>query len=199
MRPAFAMSHRFPLFPLAAIVLVFASLGAGPDGGDMEVPVSRQVPLLTRVLAFDRSLGGSGPLVVAVVFQEPNRASREARDAFVEALRAQPATAHGRPVRVAPVALGSASGLAGQLRRAGAEAAYIAPLQGVDAGALARAAAEAGALSLTGVREYVSAGVAVGVGLRGGRPEILLNRRAAAAAGADLSARLLQLATVVDG
>ncbi len=165
----------------------------------MEVPVSRQVPLLTRVLAFDRSLEGSGPLTVALVYQERNRESRAARDAFIAALQAQPQTVHGRPIRVASVAVTSASGLAAQLRQASADAAYVAPLQGIDAGAVGRAASSARVLSITGVRDYVSAGVAIGVGLRGGRPEILLNRRAAEAAGADLSARLLQLATTVDG
>lgn len=182
-------------FSALAIALLCA---ATVDSVDMEVPVSRQVPLLTRVLAFDRSLEGSGALVVALVHQEQNRESRAARDAFAAALREQPSTVHGRPVRLVSVAVTSASGLASQLRQAGADAAYIAPLRGLDAGAVGRAASSAGALSLTGVREYVSAGVAIGVGLRGGRPEILLNRRAAEAAGADLSARLLQLATSVD-
>jgi hypothetical protein len=162
----------------------------------MEVPVGRQVPLLMRVLAFDRSLAGSDPLVVAVVYQEGSRESRRAGDDFEAALRARPARVHGRPVRAVPVALASAADLGRQLRRAGAEAAYLAPLRSVDVGAVARSAAGAGALTLTGVRDYVSDGVAVGVGLRGGRPEILLNP--GAAPGADLSARLLQLATIVD-
>ncbi len=185
--------------PLVLSALAVLLLSAAPvDAVDMEVPVGRQVPLLTRVLAFDRSLEGSGPLVVALVYQERNRESRAARDAFEAALRGQALAVHGRPVRVAPVAVTSVSGLAGRLHQAGADAAYVAPLRGLDAGAVGRAASGAGVLSLTGVREYVSGGVAVGVGLRGGRPEILINRRAARAAGADLSARLLQLATTVD-
>ncbi len=185
---------------LATTALAVLLLGAATVGAvDMEVPVSRQVPLLTRVLAFDRSLEGTGSLTVAVVYQEQNRESRAARDAFVAALRGQATTVHGRPVRAVPVAVTSASRLADQLRQVGAKAAYVAPLRGLSAGAVGRAASDAGALSLTGMREYVSEGVAIGVGLRGGRPEILLNRRAAQAAGANLSARLLQLATTVDG
>ena len=187
------------MLPLVVTVLAVV-LGMGPVVAvDMEVPVSRQVPLLTRVLAFDRSLEGSGPLLVALVYQPPNRESRAARDAFVAALQGQALTVHGRSVRVASVAVTSAAGLKAQLREVGADAAYIAPLRGLGARAVGRAASEAGVLSLTGVREYVTQGVAIGVGLRGGRPEILLSRGAAEAAGADLSARLLQIATTVDG
>ena len=185
-------------FWLAALAAV--CVGAGASWlDDMDVPVERQVPLLTRVLSFDRSLEGSAPLVVAVVYQGQNRASRQARDAFARAVSSRPPTVHGRPVRLVSVELDDASELPARLRRAGADAAYVAPIRGVNVGTVARSASRAGVLTLTGVRRYVGDGVAVGVGLRDGRPEILLNRRAATDAGADLSARLLQLATIVDG
>ena len=186
---------RRPRWAVAAALLC---LGAALPPDDMDVPVARQVPLLTRVLSFDRSLGGPAHLVIAVVYQDRNRASRHTYDAFVQAVAARSPTVQGRPVRVAPVELGATSSVTGRLRSMGADVAYVAPLRGVDVRALARGAAGEGVLTLTGVRRYVDAGVAVGIGLRDGRPEILLNRRAADAAGADLSARLLQLATIVD-
>jgi hypothetical protein len=52
-------------------------------------------------------------------------------------------------------------------------------------------------LTLTGVAEYVRAGIAVGIGVRDDRPEILVNLAAARAAGADFSAQLLLLARVI--
>ena len=182
-----------------AVIGLGAALGLGagaPWLDDMDVPVARQVPLLTRVLSFDRSLEGAAPLVVAVVYQDQNRASRQARDAFARALAARPATVHGRPVRLVSVEMGPS--LAGRLRRAGADVAYVTPVRGASVRSVAREAGSAGVLTLTGVRSYVGSGVAVGVGLRDGRPEILLNRRAAEASGADLSSRLLQLATIVN-
>lgn len=182
------------IWPLALAALCAAALPAD----EMDVPVSRQVPLLTRVLSFDRSLEGDAPLVVAVVHQPQHRPSLRAYQAFAEALRARRATVQGREVRLVAVEATSAGATAARLRRAGAEAAYVAPLRGLDVRALSREAGQAGVLTLTGVRGYVGDGVAVGVGLRDGRPEILLNRRAVSAAGADLSARLLQLATLVD-
>ena len=42
-------------------------------------------------------------------------------------------------------------------------------------------------------------GLAVGVGLRGKKPEILINLEAARAEGADFNAQLLRLARIVNG
>ncbi|WP_412063611.1 YfiR/HmsC family protein [Rubrivirga sp. IMCC45206] len=176
------------------IAVALLLMAAGGHADDMEVPVGRQVPLLTRVLAFDRSMAGSRPLVVAIVYQERNRASRQAFEAAAAAFSR--ATVQGRAVRVAGVPMTSLPRVSAALRSA--DVAYVAPLRGVDVAALVRASAAAGVLTVTGVRAYVQAGAAVGIGLRDGRPEILLHRRAARAAGADFSARLLQLATFVD-
>ena len=199
------MTTLLRLVVLAVVGLGAAlGFGAAPAHGlgavdDMDVPVTRQVPLLTRVLSFDRSLEGSAPLVVAVVYQGQNRASRQAHDAFFRALSSRTPTVHGRSIQLVSVEMSSGGSLTTRLRRVGADVAYVAPVRGVDVGAVARSANRAGVLTLTGVRRYVGDGVAVGIGLRDGRPEILLNRRAASDAGADLSARLLQLATIVDG
>ncbi|MEM1042394.1 MAG: YfiR family protein [Bacteroidota bacterium] len=181
---------------LAALALGVTSPGAAGQG-EMEVPVERQVPLLTRTLAFDRSLKGSEPLVLAVVYQDRNRASLLVRDAFVQALEESRPIIQGRPVRVVPVSAASPGEVARDLQRLGAEVAYVTPLRGADVSALARALCDAEVLGLTGVRRYVTDGVALGVGMRDGRPEILLNQDAADSAGADLSARLLQLVTLV--
>jgi len=161
---------------------------------EMEVPVEQQVSLIVRVLAFDRSLAGDGPLVVAVVYQDRNRDSQRAFRAAHAGFAGQ--TVQGRAVRVVGVPMTTVPRVAAALRQA--DVAYLAPLRSVDVGALARAGSAAGVLTVTGVRRYVGAGAAVGIGLRDGRPEILLHRRSAEASGADFSARLLQLATLVD-
>ena len=180
-----------------ALCVAAGALGAGPAPDEMEVPVGRQVELFARALAFDRHLAGDGPLVLAVVYQGGSRDSRRAYDDVAAAARAG-LRVQRRPVRVVGVDVGAGAPAARDLQRAGAAVAYVAPLRGVDVRAFARSAAGAGVLTLTGVRGYVGAGVGLGVGLRDGRPEILLNRRAAEASGADFSARLLQLATLVD-
>lgn len=180
------------------VALALGLSGAVPLSDEMEVPVDRQVPLLARVLSFDRSLAGSSPLVVAVVYQDQNRQSRQTYEAVLRAVASEGLTVQGRPVRVAAVPLTEVGTAAQGLRRARADVAYVAPLRGIDVAALARAASSGGVRTVTGVRRYVEDGVAVGIGLRDGRPEILLHRRAASAAGADFSARLLQLVTLVD-
>jgi hypothetical protein len=50
---------------------------------------------------------------------------------------------------------------------------------------------------MSGVPRHVASGLALGVGLRGGRPRILVHVEASRLEGADLSAELLKLAEIV--
>ena len=52
-------------------------------------------------------------------------------------------------------------------------------------------------ITTTGVPEYVEQGVAVGIGVRQDRPEILINLRSSKSAGSEFDASLLRIARVV--
>ena len=73
---------------------------------------------------------------------------------------------------------------------------YIAPLRAVDVAALTATASAAGVTTVSGVPQYVSEGVAVGVRLQRDRPRILINLQGARLQGADFAAELLKLADV---
>jgi hypothetical protein len=62
---------------------------------------------------------------------------------------------------------------------------------------LLRALGAGGGVTLTGMPEYVEAGVAIGIGERGGRPLIRVNLDASRAQGASLAAELLAISDVV--
>ncbi|PYP39871.1 MAG: hypothetical protein DMD43_09830 [Gemmatimonadetes bacterium] len=51
--------------------------------------------------------------------------------------------------------------------------------------------------SATGVRSYVEKGVAVGIGVRQDKPEILINLPASRSEGSEFDASLLRIATVL--
>lgn len=161
----------------------------------MAVPVDVQFSLFYRILTYDRNLEQrtAGGLVIGIVFQPDVRASVLAKD---EAMRQAVPGGVGFAVHMVPIALGSDTDIGQAATEAGCKVLYVTPLRAVDVTALAAASRARGILTFTGVPEYVPAGVAVGIGLKGDRPEILVNLAAARGGGADFSAQLLRLARV---
>lgn len=159
------------------------------------MPVEVQVPLFLKLLRFERQLqsrASDDTLVIGVVYQQRFRTSLEVKDAFAAAARA----AADRPLRCAPLDLDRQQDLAGALVASGARVLYLCPLRAADPKGIAGIAREHRVLSLTGVPEYLAAGVAVGIDTKGQKPLILVCLPAVRAAGAEFSSRLLSLKMV---
>ena len=183
-----------PVLVMAGLALPWRSVVAQ----GMDVPVGVQVPILLKVLSFDRQLHTRARegVVVGIVMQGGNRASVMARDAAVDLLTAPGTTVDGIAVRVVSIDLDRQSIgniFADQLYTH----LYITPLRAVDIRELAAAARVARVITMTGVPGHLNDGLSLSVGLRAGRPKILVNVNASRAEGADLSAELLKLAEVV--
>lgn len=166
----------------------------------MPVPVDVQVPVLLKVLTFDRHIADARgeDLVVGVLYQSGYRLSGTVRDRVVEALSRTGGDGPGnRVLSVVSLDADRQENLEEALKRLGVDVLYVAPLRAFDLASLVRTTRRTRTLTLTGVPEYVEAGLSIGLELRQDRPRILVNLRAARAEGADLSAPLLGLATVV--
>lgn len=176
-------------------------LGAvGAQAQDPPVPSDLQYTLLAKVLTYDRNLRSraGSELVIAVVYQESHPASNAARHALERAYEASRFQAINTiPIRFVSLALGNPDDLESKLREKQVDVVYLAPLRAVAPDAIARAATRAGALTVTGVPEYVSRGAAVGFGLEAGRPKVLIDADLAREQGADFSSRLLAMAELV--
>jgi hypothetical protein len=186
---------RLVTLPLGGLALVVVGLGLGAImspamAQDVPVPVGVQVPLLLKILTFDRHLADAAePLVVGVVFQHRNRASA----AIGEEVRGLLATS-ARPIRVVAIDLDETRDLRGTLLRESVRVVYIAPLQAVSVATVTEATRGERVISITGVPRYVEQGLAVGIDLTDSRPRIVINLAASRAEGADFSAELLKLA-----
>lgn len=186
----------------ATLALLFVALpGPAPSlsAQEMAVPMAIQTSVFFRVLEYDRDLADrvGDELVIGVAYQLRNRASLNARDELVAS--GGEATVMGIPIRYVEFPLLADNSLADSLRAHQVDVLYISPLRSVRVEDVISAATEQGALTWTGVLEYCELGVAVAIGERGGRPEIVINLDAARAAGARFSAQLLKLARLVDG
>ncbi len=74
---------------------------------------------------------------------------------------------------------------------------YITPLRATGIKEIIRACGAGKILTLTGVPEYVTDGVAIGIGIKGEKPRILINITSAKNEGSDFSSQLLKLAMVI--
>lgn len=163
---------------------------------ELAVPVEVQIPLFLKLLNFERRLksqAAGDTLVIGVVYQRRFRLSLEVRDAFVEGVEK---TAADRPLRCVSLDLDREQELANAIAANRVRVLYLCPLRAADLGKIAGIARDKQVLTLTGVPDFVSAGVAVGIDSRGRTPLILVNLPAARAAGADFSSRLLSLKMV---
>ena len=74
---------------------------------------------------------------------------------------------------------------------------YIAPLRTLELNRITRLSRARKLMTLTGVPHYVKSGLAVGIGVRGKNPRIIINLPAARAEGSNFSSQLLRLAKVI--
>jgi hypothetical protein len=200
------MTRRVTRYSLQIGRLTLALLGVGFGAAatrvaaqDMPVPVEVQVPLLLKILSFDRSLttAQSDPLVVGVAFQGRNRTSSEIGAEVRSRLIAGGApSVAGRSIRVVLIDLDATSDLRAELLRDSVRVLYVAPLRAVAISMVAAATRERLVISFTGIPRYVDQGLAVGIDVSGVRPRIVINLSASRAEGALFSADLLKLVRI---
>lgn len=167
---------------------------------EIAVPVAIQVPILVKILNFDRNLPGRAGdrLVVGVLFQSRYRTSANVAGEVCRTLQDLPAGALGAlGISCVAIDLDASSALDSALKRHRVQVLYVSPLRAVSLGDVTAVSRSAGITTLTGVPRYVETGLAIGLEMKGERPEIVINLAASRAEGADLTAHLLKLARVV--
>lgn len=176
-------------------------LSAPPSrAADIAVPTEIQAPLFAKIITFDRSLASRAPreLVIGILYQRKVRASLDVKDDFVKALdRIPERQVAGVAFRCVAIDWDGSKDISAVLTQEHPHILYVAPLRTVSIEEIAAAARAQGIHTWTGIPEYVERGLAVGIGLRGERPLILVNLTAARAEGADISSQLLSIARVI--
>lgn len=167
---------------------------------EMAVPVETQVPILAKILEFNRKLAGGqeGELVIGILYQRRYRTSVNVADEVQQAVKRLPAgVVQGRKIRTVAIALDEQADLAAVLRSEEIDVLYVAPLRAADLNALRATCRASQVTTVTGVPEYVERGLAIGIGVKGERPEIVINLDASRAEGAELNAQVLRIARIV--
>ena len=180
-------------------VAMLAVFAGGLPAQEMVVSVETQVSLFTRILAFDRNLTErvGHEIVIGVAYEPQLQASVDARDALLRLLP-NGVKIEGIRLRAVAIATDNVNELRTGIQQNAIDIIYVAPLQTLSLDAITSICRDLGVVTYTGIPEYVSAGVAVGIAMSQRRLEILINLPAAIAVGAEFSSELLKLARLVD-
>ena len=157
------------------------------------IPAAVQLLLFGKIWMFDRSVSGNDHIVVAILYQSSLRASAEAKDQLIAAVRAS-----GSKTQCIPVALDDVESVARELQRVKADVFYVTEMRGINIPDVVRISRVRHIKTITVVDGYVEAGVAIGLRVRNDKPVIVVNLSAAKAEGSDLTAQLLRFAIIID-
>jgi hypothetical protein len=170
-------------------------------GEEMAVPLELQLPLLLKVLTYDLKLEAraGAELNIGVVYDSSDPGSVRARDEVTALLGAfSTKTVKGLPIRFVTLDAAEGADLEGAARAGKVALLYLAPGVAPRLASLTRISQANRMTTATGVPAYVEQGVAVGIGVRQDRPQILINLRASRSEGSAFDASLLRIARVVD-
>lgn len=187
-------------FPFKTSLLAFFLLGSAARSQEMLVPLDIQVALISKILTFDRALNprNGDTLLVAVLYQKIFRPSNTTKTDFLKFVENGRLNIFGGlPCRVLSFEITSTVQEIDSVLFDTVDILYVTPLRSVDMNELQTLTRRKHILSVTGVPEYVEAGLALGIDMKGQKPQILINLPAAKAEGADFSSRLLNLARVI--
>ena len=184
------MKTAIRICTVVALAVPWLAIAQPPP--QVAVPIDVQVGLIVNIWKLDRNFDSAKVVTLAVVYQESYSGSVNVKDDLLVTIERQKV----RVVAV-PYEIGRSNGLRETLMLIQADAIYVAPLRGIDIAAIAEICRERHLRSITGIAEYVEAGIAVGFGIRKNRPLIIVNLRQARAEGAAFSSQLLELARIV--
>jgi hypothetical protein len=177
-------------FPL--LVILSTAISPAAYGETSPIPARVQMLLFSKIWMFDRSVIENDEIVMAVLYQSTFRASADAKDQLIEAVRAE-----GLKIRCVPVALDDVENISRALEGVKAAVFYVTEMRGINILDVVRVSRARQIKTITVVAGYVEAGVAIGLRVRNDKPAIVVNLKAARAEGSDLTAQLLKVATII--
>jgi hypothetical protein len=168
---------------------------------EIALPAGAQFPLFLKIMAFDQHWRArvENELVIAIVYQKKFKTSLNAKEAMARAIdESSVKKIDGVPIRYVTIDLSDGNDLAEVISRDSVDILYVTPLRAFSTERIAEVSRAKQKTTWTGVPDYAESGIAVGIGIRGQKPLIIINLPAARAEGANFSSKLLALAKVIE-
>jgi hypothetical protein len=179
-------------------------LGLGllaPAGAeDMALPVAQQVPLLLKILTYDRNFEkkAGAELAIGIVYDPTDRDSAKATTDLGNTLfQSRDKTVKQLKIKYYTIEYTNAADLERFVKQKGISVLYIAPGNTRNLANIVQLSQELRLTTTTGVPDYVRRGASVGLALSQDKPQILINLQSTRAEGIQFDASLLRLATIV--
>jgi len=194
------MSFKRIVYGFCGLIFLF-SISALPSGEEMPVPPKVQVPLILKVLTYDRNLkqkAGTN-LVIGILYDSHDDNSKKTRNEISQVLDSlSDKTISGVRFSYGYLDYSSADELKNAINANGVKILYITPGNKSHLSSIIKISQKNKILTMTAVPEYVNKGISVGIGLKeNNKPEIWINLSSAKAEGSDFSADLLKLCRVL--
>lgn len=161
----------------------------------LEIQFSR----LMKTLVFERNLKSrtGDRLVLGILYKPSVPESEKSRNEIVRLVKSSSRTIQGNLLTVVSVEFSQGADLGEACERMGVDVMFITPMRSIDLKSITEVSRKKKIVTLTGVPEYASSGVAVGVEMELGRPKLIINLPQAVAEGCDFDSRLLKMARVL--
>ena len=181
-------------------ILLIILYGVVASAQEMPVPIKIQYELFLKILTYDRSFKKrvGDEIVIGIVYQRRFRISLNVKNELVEVIeKSSTKKLEEIPIRYVPIDLDDEPALTDAISRNSIDILYVAPLRALELKTITELSRQKQVMTLTGVPDYVKSGLAVGIGLKGKRPQIIINLPAAKAEGVDFRAQLLKVAKII--
>jgi len=181
------------------IILATILTGSFSGGtGEMALPVEDQIPLMLKILSYDKSLmAHPDSIVVGVLYQDRFRQSLVTKDKAVDILNTF-TTLSGHSLITVPVSIDNSIPFSQELKEKHVSVLYVTPLRSYSLSNITEFSRTEQIVTLTGVPQYLKSGLSVSLDSKGGKPHILINLNASLIEGARFHSQLLKLAQIID-
>jgi len=163
----------------------------------MTVEADRQVQILLKVLTYDRQFEAKAGqrLKIGIVYVAGDAASEKAADEIATTLKSY----GDKPIKKIPfsyvmIDYTTPAAVEHKVKAEGIGLLYVAPGNTRNLADLTRISQQHKITTATGVLDYVSKGVAIGVGIERDKPRIHINLASCKSEGSEFDASLLQIA-----
>lgn len=174
------------ILKISLIPLISSIVCVNAFAESMVVPSKIQAALFLKILSYDRKIKSN--IKIGII----NGGSKNDIEQSFESLQGQKIS--GYSFSVTTLSLSDLS----SLKSKDVDILYVTPENKANINTIVKSSRSNGVLTITGVPEYVEQGVSVGIGVKSGKPEILVNLSSSKAEDRDLSAQLLKLCSIVN-
>ena len=163
-----------------------------------EVRMDLQVNLFLKILKYDRNITqrGADGLKLGVLYNPDNKKSVRAKQDFEKKFNSLDDKSV-KDIQVILIPIKGSAELSKSIKSYGINLLYIAPGFDSELSKILDTCSKNKILTMTGVSTYLDKGIAVGLGVKDGKPEIIINTTVSKSVGADFSSNILKLARVI--